>query len=132
MRLILAVVTGYVIFAVAAALLFQFSGQDPHATPGMVFGVVSVIWGMAFAALGGYVAARASQRAGLLASVLVGCLIASGALVSLVSQHGEGAWWSQISAIVLMAPATSIGGMISRRKQRSGTSATAPDPASSQ
>ena len=132
MRLIIAVVTGYLIFAVAAALLFQLSGQDPHAIPGIVFGVVSVIWGMAFAALSGYVAARGSQRTGLLPSVLVGCLIASGALVSLVSQHGNGAWWSQVSAILLMAPATCIGGIISRRKQRSGTSATAPDPASSQ
>jgi hypothetical protein len=117
MRVALAVVTGYLIFAISATLLFQLTGQDPHATPGPVFGVASVVWGILFATLGGYMAARIAQRGSLIPCILVGCLIATGALVSLYFENRQGAIWSQLSALLLMAPAACAGGLINRRRQ---------------
>jgi fructose-specific phosphotransferase system IIC component len=116
MRLVLAVVTGYLIFAVSAALWFQFGGQDPHAVPSLMFAVGSVAWGIAFAALGGYVAVRGTQRDSLAPGIAVGCVIAAGALVSLVMEGRQDSMWSQLSALLLMAPAACLGGLIKRRK----------------
>jgi len=116
MRLIFAVVTGYVVFAVSAALLFQMTGQDPHATPEPMFALMSIVWGVAFAALAGYVASRASQREGLRPSLLVGCLIATGALVSLLLEGKDASPWSQLSALLAMAPSTLLGGIVYRKR----------------
>jgi peptidoglycan/LPS O-acetylase OafA/YrhL len=130
MRVIMAVVSGYLTFAISAALLFQFTGQDPHATPGLAFGIGSVVWGMLFAALGGYMAARLVQPGSMAPSAWVGCLIAIGALASMYGQTRQGSLWSQLSALLLMAPSALVGGLINRRRPSSGTSATAPDPSS--
>ena len=112
MRVVLAVITGYLIFAISSALLFQFSGHDPRVMPGLAFGVFSVAWGMAFAGLGGYLAPRIAKRATWMPGVLVGCVIAVGAIVSLCFEAGKGSIWSQVAAIVLMAPAAGFGGRL--------------------
>src|SRR5580692_9295210 len=97
-RAILAVVTGYLVFAVSGALLFQLSGQDPHATPGVLFGIVAVVYGIAFAALAGFLAARIALRNKLIASASVGGIIAAGATVSLILSGRQSSTWSQLSA----------------------------------
>ena len=117
MRVFLGVVTGYMIFAVSAALLFQFTQQDPHATPGPVFAAASVAWGILFAALGGFAAVRIAQRASLLPSVLVGCLIAALALASMVAEAHAGSRWPELATLLLIAPAAAAGGLIRRRRQ---------------
>jgi peptidoglycan/LPS O-acetylase OafA/YrhL len=116
MRAVLAVVTGYVTFALSAALLFQLTQHDPHANQTVFFGVASVIWGILFATLGGLLAARLAQN--LLSSVIVGCLIATGAIVSLAFEAGHGAIWSQLSALLLMAPSAWLGGLLQQRRSR--------------
>jgi fructose-specific phosphotransferase system IIC component len=108
--------TGYLIFAVSAALLFQFTQQDPHASPSAAFAVGSVLWGMLFAASGGFTAAKIARRPSLLPGFLVGGLIATGAIASLLLQGGQGSIWSQLAAVLLMAPAAVAGNWIRRRK----------------
>jgi len=129
MRLIFAVITGYVVFAVSAALLFQMTGQDPHATPDLMFAVMSIVWGVAFAALAGYVASRAAQREDLLPSLLVGCLIATGALASLLLEGKNASPWSQLSALLAMAPSTLLGGIVYRRRVAEKREKSAADKA---
>src|SRR5579862_3884291 len=102
MRLLLAVFSGYLIFAVSALLLFQLTLHDPHATPTVAFAIGSVAWGMLFAMCGGFTAVRMARRPNLLASIILSGLIVTVALVSLISQSGEGSIWSQVSAILLM------------------------------
>jgi hypothetical protein len=112
-RSIAAVVAGYFVFAVSAALLFQLSGVDPHGASTAGFKIGSVIWGVLFALIAGWLTARiAVRRPATHATVLAG-LIALGALISLVLSGG--AIWSQVAALVFMAPAAWVGGGLARR-----------------
>jgi hypothetical protein len=120
-RLILAVITGYLVFSISAALFFQITGQDPHVTPSILFGIVSVLYGIVCAAMAGFVAARFASRSNLGASVAVGVLIAAGAVISLVFEGKHGQVWSQLSALLLMAPSAYGGGVLYGKKQRTTT-----------
>jgi hypothetical protein len=112
-RSIASVAAGYLVFAASAALLFQISGQDPHAPSTAGFKIGSMIWGIVFALIAGWLTARiAVHRPATHASVLAG-LIALGALISLLLSGG--AIWSQVAALVLMAPAAWAGGGLARK-----------------
>ena len=125
LRSIAAVLGGYLIFALSAVALFQLSGRDPHATQPLWFVVASVLYGMAFAAAGGFFAARVASARPLAHAVTVGVVLALGAAVSLVASPGDGATWSQWTALLLMAPSTCIGGYLAVQSRRSAA-ASAP------
>src|SRR5450755_3612084 len=103
-RSTLAVVVGYLIFALSAFAFFQISGQPPHQAAPMPIMLESIAFGMVFALLGGYVAARLARRGPLAHGVAVASVLALGAAISLLSTLGEGAIWSQAAALALMAP----------------------------
>jgi pimeloyl-ACP methyl ester carboxylesterase len=107
-RSVLAVVVGYLVFAGSAALLFQITGQAPHAPASPEFMASSILYGVVFAGLGGYVAARVARHQPARHAALVAGLIALGAVISLVM--GSGSAWSQVAAILLMAPAAWVAG----------------------
>ncbi len=115
-RSILGVVAGYFIFAVSAVLLFSLSGRDSHdvAPPG--FMLTSIIYGAFFAALGGYVAATIARRHEFRQAAILSLVIGTGAFISLLARPGKGAIWSQLSALLVMAPAAMIGGYLRNRK----------------
>ena len=77
-----------------------------------VFGMA--IYGILFAALGGYVAALIARRRPRAHALAVGVLIALGSTVSLVVSASD-ARWSQLAALFLMAPAAAWAGMLRRR-----------------
>jgi hypothetical protein len=52
-RSILAVVVGYLIFALSAFAFFQISGQPPHQAAPMPIMLGSIVFGMVFALIGG-------------------------------------------------------------------------------
>jgi len=114
LRSIAAVVAGYVVFGVSAALLFQLSGQAPHADAPLAFKVASIVWGAVFALVAGWLASRIAVRRPVTHGALVAALIALGAIISLVASP-PGAIWSQVAALVVMAPCAVIGGVISSR-----------------
>ena len=58
---------------------------------------------------------RIARRAYNLAGIAVGSIIALGALVSLALSPA-GAIWSQLAALVLMAPAAVTGGLVARQR----------------
>jgi putative membrane protein (TIGR04086 family) len=118
LRIAVGGVVGYVVFAVLAVALFVITGRDAHAPQETSFMVLSTVYGMACAFLGGYVAARiAGQREGV-AGAVVATVIALGALASIPSVPKGIVPWSQICALVFMAPCALLGGMV-RRGQRS-------------
>ena len=133
MRVCVAILTGYLIFAISTTLWFQLTGHDPRAQPTLVFGVFSVVYGMLFAAAGGYTAARLSQRPGVLPAVIVGLIIAAIAVVSMLTEPKQASIWTEWATVLLMTPAAYAGGVISRRtgKPGSDTSAAAPGRVSS-
>jgi len=115
-RGILGAVVGYAIFAAPAALMFNLMGWDPHAAASLTVIVASTVVGMIAAAVGGYVATRIGRARW--AGVVVAAMIVMGALISLASRPGGGAIWSQLVALLLLAPAALLGGY----RPRSGAS----------
>jgi len=116
-RSILAVLTGYLIFATSADLLFQISKQDPHQTVNLLFGLASTLYGMAFAMLGGYVAGRIASRSPRVHGAIISGVTALGALASLIARPGAGAIWSELVALFLMAPMAVVGSALTPRRR---------------
>jgi hypothetical protein len=116
LRSIGAVVAGYFIFAVSAVLLFQLSGREPHAGAPLAFKIASTIWGAVFAMVGGWLAAHVSVRRPGTHAAIVSALIAAGALASILARPSD-ALWSQVSAIVVMAPCAWLGGVLAARQK---------------
>jgi hypothetical protein len=110
LRSIVAVLVGYAIFAVSAFALFRVTGHDPHAPASLAFMVVTVLEGVVFATAGGYVAAWIAGRRPLAHGVAVAVVLAAGAAASLVATLGHGAVWTQVTALLFMAPSAVVGG----------------------
>jgi hypothetical protein len=111
-RSIASVIAGYLIFGISAGVLFRLAQRDPHAPAPAAFMILSTVYGVVFACLGGYAAARIAQRLELLHAAILALLMATGALISLFAELGRGSAWSQIAALLFMAPAAALGGMI--------------------
>lgn len=123
-RSVFAIVAGYLVFGVSAALLFSLSGRDPHAAPSAQFAVVSVTYGVLFAGLAGFVAASLSRRRPVLHAGILAAILAAVALLSLALQFRTGSVWSELATLFLMAPAALIGGRM--RGGRSGANSAIP------
>lgn len=123
MRTVLGIIIGYLVFVASAVALFRAGGVDPHAPATAAFVIGSVAYGMIFAALGGAIAVAVGRR-GPLPALVVGGIIAVGALASIVAMRGRGvgALWSPIAALVLMAPSAAIGGIWRTRRAQHPTS----------
>ncbi len=116
-RSVVGVVVGYLVFGASAAMLFALNGQDPNIVPGTGFLAASVVYGVAFAILGGFLAAVIAGRKEVVHAGIVAAIIATIALVSLLAKFGKSSIWSEVSVLVLMAPAALFGGNLrSRRK----------------
>jgi hypothetical protein len=98
-RSVIAVIVGYLIFALSAFAFFQVSGQPPHQAAPVPVMIGSIALGMVFALLGA-----------------VATVLALGAAISLLSTMGKGAVWSQVAALVLMAPCAALGGWLRMRQ----------------
>jgi hypothetical protein len=105
LRIVLAFLAGYGISAASSVVFFLATRHDPHAPQPFWFMVLTAVWGIAFAFLGGFVAARIS---GFRAGQSVAIAIVVVAFLSMVLD-AKGAHWSQIVAMVLMAPAAALG-----------------------
>jgi hypothetical protein len=120
LRSILAVFAGYAVFAVSAVALFALSGRDAHAPQDLTFTILSIAVGMVFAGLGGWIAARLAPRRALTHAGAVALVIAIGAAVSIPAVP-EGTFpWSQIAALVAMAPSALLGGWFFARRVEDG------------
>ena len=115
-RSIAAVVLGYLVFAVSAFLFFQLSGQPAHAAAPPTIMAASSLVGIVAAFAGGFGAALIAGYRPFAHGIAVAVVLAVGALVSLVSTWGHGAIWSQVAALVLMAPAAAFGGWARARR----------------
>lgn len=114
MRTVVAVVLGYMVFAVSAVLLFQLTHRAPHAQTTLGFGILATAYGIVFAAIAGWIAYRLAGRVDLVAPIGVAIIMVLGATVSLIASWRQPAHWSQWTAIFLMAPAAIAGGMVER------------------
>jgi cation transport ATPase len=118
MRAFLAVLGGYVIFAGSAVFLFQVTKVDPHSPAAAGFELLTIVYGIGFASLGGFVTGTIARRADLSCGIALALVIALGATVSIVARPGAGALWTQTAALLLFAPAALAGDWIRRRTRR--------------
>jgi hypothetical protein len=120
LRSVAGVISGYLVFAISAVLLFALSGRNPHAVQDLPFVVLCTLYGMTFAGIGGYLAAAINRRRPLLHATIVAGIIAVGATVSLLTSPATDATWSQWTALALMAPSAAAAGTVQGRKPRRG------------
>lgn len=116
LRSIAAVILGYLMFALSAVLSFRISGQAPHAPAPFGIMLAHILVGVVAAFAGGYVAALLAGRKPAAHGIAVALLLALGAAVSLVSTIGHGAIWSQVAALLVMAPGAAFGGWVRARR----------------
>lgn len=115
-RSIGSVVVGYLIFAFSAFSFFRLTGQLPHQDAPLHLMLGSILVGAIAAVAGGYVAAFFAGYRPFTHGAAVGVLLAVGAVFSLASTLGHGAIWSQLAALILMAPAAVFGGWARARQ----------------
>jgi hypothetical protein len=115
-RSVIAVIVGYLIFALSAFAFFQISGQPPHQAVPVPIMIGSIAFGMVFALLGGFVAAWLARRRPLAHGIAVAAVLALGAAISLLNTMGKGAVWSQVAALTFMAPCAVLGGWLRLRQ----------------
>jgi hypothetical protein len=113
-RSLFAVVAGYLVFGLAAVILFQVAGVDPHAQATAGFKIFSIVWGIAFALGAGFFAAKLAPRRPLVHAATVAALVAIAATVSLVGMTESK--WAQIAAIVFTTPSVILGGWLGSGK----------------
>lgn len=110
-RSILAVVAGYLVFGISAAVLFNVSGMDPHAPASMPFMIGTTIYGIVFAALGAFVATKLAPSNPHIHAFIVAGLIDLGAVISLIASPAGDSMWSQIATIAFMSTAAILVGL---------------------
>ncbi len=111
-RSVTAVVVGYLVFAVSAVALFALLGREPHAPASAGFMATATVYGIAWAGVAGYLAARIAGRRPLLHGGAVAAVIAIGAILSIPGRPDGGTIWSQLAALIFMAPSALAGGWL--------------------
>lgn len=120
LRSVAAVLMGYLLFAISAFAFFRLSGHEPHAPAAVAFMIASVLYGLFFSVLGGYVAAAVAGQGKyeIEHAFAVATLIAAIGAASLIAESPAESKWTQLSAILIVAPAAIVGGYLRRRQLR--------------
>jgi hypothetical protein len=116
LRNILGLIAGYAIFVIAAVLLFQLSGVDPHSDPSISFLLGVIACGIVSSITGGFVAQQISKDKKLTVNYILALIIAGFATFSYFKTTGN--HYSQIAAIFLFAPFSILGGYFVIRKHK--------------
>jgi hypothetical protein len=106
-------VVGYLISAVTSLLYFGLLRISPEQKASTLFMVLTALYGMVFAALGSLVGARFWRRQALGIGAAIAATIAVVALWS-AAETPNAEHWTQIVAVLLMAPAAQFGAFFSR------------------
>ena len=122
MRVFSGVVFGYLLFELLWRGLFQVTDTDPHAPASISFELGTVVFGLLFALLAGYIASFIGGRPHFIAAWIAGGLVALTAVAVMIAKVVA---WPQVMQLFFMAPAVVIGGwsyVLQRRAQAGGDS----------
>jgi hypothetical protein len=112
---ILGVIAGYAIFAVTSLVLFKLSGQKPHADPSISFVIVTIIYGALFSLIAGIVAQIIPRANNLNVNYILAFIMAGFAAFSFFKSTGN--HWTQLTAILVFAPVSILGGLLVLRRR---------------
>ncbi len=103
MRVFSGAVLGYLLFELLWRGIFAVTNTDPHAPASISFEAGSVIFGLLFALLAGFIGGRPN----FVAAWIAGGLIAATAIVVTIA---KGVAWPQVMALLFLAPTAVVGG----------------------
>lgn len=112
LRKVLAVIAGYIVFAVSSALLFILTKHPPHGDATIRFKVVTIGYGLFFSILSGLVLQLIARQKGRALNFILAGLIFLLAMISLITSSGS--HWTQLFAMFIFAPASILGGRLKR------------------
>ena len=116
LRKILAVIAGYMLFAVSSVLLFQLSGQHPHEAAPLNFKLVTIAYGVFFSIMAGLVVQLIAGQSKLTLNFILAILMFVLAGISALTSKGD--HWTQLFAMLIFAPVSVLGGYLRiKRKQ---------------
>ena len=121
MRVFSGAVLGFLLFAGLRFLLLQITQTNPHGPASISFKLFSIVFGILFALLAGYVASFIGGRPDFVAAWIVSALIAVGAIVWMAMTVVA---WNQVTVLLFMTPAAIVGGRayaIRRRSRDTGS-----------
>lgn len=107
---IVAVIAGYLIFAISAVMFFKLTNTDPHTDPTTGYAIATAIYGVVFSALGGFITELIARTGNIKINLLLAVLMAGFAAFSLFKSASN--HWTQLLAIVLFAPTSILGGWL--------------------
>jgi MFS-type transporter involved in bile tolerance (Atg22 family) len=119
LRSAIAVAAGFLVFAAALLSLFVTVGHDPHNPASMAFIAAATVYGMLFAALGGFVAVWLAKGSRFQHAFAVAFLIAVLGAAALLGHPEHHLLWPHIVAFLIMAPMAMVGGYIRLRQMHS-------------
>jgi hypothetical protein len=103
------------VFAVSAVLLFNLTGQKPHADATISFKVITALYGAFFSVLSGLILQLIARTKNLTLNFVLAFIMDAFAAVSVLTSSGS--HWTQLFAIVVFAPASIVGGLIYLKRQ---------------
>ena len=107
MRVFSGVVFGYLLFELLWRGVFQVTDTDPHAPASISFELGTVVFGLLFALLAGYIASFIGGRPHFIAAWIAGGLVALTAVAVMIAKVVA---WPQVMQLFFMAPAVVNGG----------------------
>ena len=111
----LGVIVGYAIFAATSLVLFKLSGQNPHADPTVSFVIVTIIYGGIFSFIAGFIAQLIVRTKNLNVNYILAFILAGFAAFSFFKSSGN--YWTQLTAILVFAPVSILGGLFFLRRR---------------
>ena len=118
LRAIIAVIVGWGIFVAATLAIFRLLGHDPHLPASKEVMFVTILWGVGFAFVGGWMAALIGGRYGRWCARIIAMIIAASSVITGIMIYGRQPLWSNIAALCLMAPAMWLGGEVRARQSQ--------------
>lgn len=112
MKNVLAVLVGYLTYAVPTVLLYSLANQGPFLQPSDAFLLGSMLQGIVFAFLGGYVAAWIAPRRDRWHAGLVAIIIAVVALLQAYGRPAGNASEAPLTLLFFIAPSAWLGGVL--------------------
>jgi di/tricarboxylate transporter len=113
LRKILAVIAGYMVFAVSSVLLFNLTHHHPHQDAPFNFKLITIAYGVCFSILAGAVVQLIAKQNTLGLNFILACMMFAFAGISMAVSGGS--HWTQLFAMFIFAPVSIVGGYIVNR-----------------